>query len=697
MSYKITFTFAICLTASFLNGCSDLVDKAPPSGLAQTPAPGSSQLSSNTPPSISGNPNPDALIGQTWIFAPTAADVDGNPISFAIENQPVWASFDQSTGQLSGVPQLGQQGRYAGISISATDGEATTTLPPFSVTVFSTSTNSAPVISGLPPEAVAVGSQYVFQPAAMDPDGDPLIFAINGLPAWAGFDIARGRIEGTPVGADAGMYTGVVVSVSDGQQVSALPEFSIEVRIPTLPNNAPVISGNAPITGQTGEDYLFIPGASDADGDNLTFAITNRPAWASFDTTSGALSGTPNSGDAGLYQGIVISVNDGQSSTALPEFAITIQDTVVPNSAPRISGSPSLRASVGQPYVFQPNATDPDGDVLTFAISNRPAWASFNAITGMLTGIATPNDEGSHRNIVVSVGDGEFSATLPAFTIRVDNPDANEAPEITGNPSPTVTVGDFYNFQPAATDPDGDDLTFSITNRPVWSSFDTATGRLSGSVVESDEGFYGNISISVSDGSLSDSLGDFEISVLADESNEPPTISGNPNTSATVDQFYSFQPEAADPDGDNLSFSISNQPAWASFDANTGLLSGTPSQVDAMTFDNIRISVSDGELSATLAAFSIDVAQVATGSVTLRWTAPTLNTDGSTLTDLAAYKIYYGNSPGNYPSEERIDNPGLTIYVIENLSPGTYYFVVSSINEQETESAPSNEASKVID
>ena len=884
MYLRILLSIAVGLTASFLNGCSDLVDKAPPSGISQQAAPGPSQLSTNSPPSISGNPNSDALIGQAWTFAPSATDPDGDPLTFAIENQPVWASFDRTTGHLSGVPQIGQQGRYAGISISAHDGETSTALPSFSVTVLSTSTNSAPVISGSPPGVVATSSPYLFQPDAYDADGDLLVFRISGLPPWAEFDTANGRVAGTPEEADAGMYTGVIVSVNDGRQSAALPEFSIEVLSPTTPNNAPVISGTAPTIGQPGETYKFEPVASDADGDTLTYTIANQPGWASFNASSGTLTGTPNSGDTGIYQGILISVSDGQSTSALPEFAITIQEAIVPNRAPQISGSPVTSASVGQLYLFQPSATDPDGDNLTFSVANRPAWVAINAITGMLTGTPGASDEGSHRNIVVSVSDGEFSTALPAFTITVDNPDANEAPEISGNPPLTVTVGDFYSFQPTATDPegddltfsianrpawvsfssitgmlsgtpaasaegrhqnivvsvsdgefstalpaftitvdnpdaneapeisgnppltvtvgdfysfqptatdpegddltfsivnrpawvsfssitgmlsgtpaasdegshqnivvsvsdgefstalpaftirvdnpnaneapeisgnppltvtvgdfysfqpiasdaDGDDLTFSIANRPLWSGFDSASGRLSGLVAENDEGIYGNIIVTVSDGSLSASLGSFEISVVADESNEPPTISGNPNTSATVDQFYSFLPDASDPDGDSLSFSISNQPEWTVFDTNTGLLSGTPLQGDATTYNDIRISVSDGDLSAGLAEFSIDVAQVATGSATLSWTAPTLNTDGSTLTDLAAYKIYYGTSRGDYSSEERIDNPGLTTYVIENLSPGTYYFVVSSINDQEIESDPSNEASNTI-
>ena len=84
------------------------------------------------------------------------------------------------------------------------------------------------------------------------------------------------------------------------------------------------------------------------------------------------------------------------------------------------------------------------------------------------------------------------------------------------------------------------------------------------------------------------------------------------------------------------------------------------------------------------------------GSVTLTWTAPTLNTDGSPLTDLAGYKIHYGTKPGHYPVTIHVDNPGLTIYVVEYLTPNTYYFVVTAINSTGTESQYSGEASKHV-
>jgi hypothetical protein len=104
--------------------------------------------------------------------------------------------------------------------------------------------------------------------------------------------------------------------------------------------------------------------------------------------------------------------------------------------------------------------------------------------------------------------------------------------------------------------------------------------------------------------------------------------------------------------------------------------------------------VSDGVTSASLPQFSLDVVEFADGSITVSWTPPTHNEDGSLLTDLAAYKFYLGRSPGNYTKQVRVDTPGggLTSFVIVNLTPANYFIVATAININEDESRFSNEA-----
>ncbi len=84
-------------------------------------------------------------------------------------------------------------------------------------------------------------------------------------------------------------------------------------------------------------------------------------------------------------------------------------------------------------------------------------------------------------------------------------------------------------------------------------------------------------------------------------------------------------------------------------------------------------------------------------AATLSWQPPTENTDGSPLTDLAGYKIYYGTDVGNYPEVITIDNAGVTSYVVDNLANGTtYYFVLTAFNSNGVESSYSEVVTKSI-
>jgi hypothetical protein len=83
--------------------------------------------------------------------------------------------------------------------------------------------------------------------------------------------------------------------------------------------------------------------------------------------------------------------------------------------------------------------------------------------------------------------------------------------------------------------------------------------------------------------------------------------------------------------------------------------------------------------------------------MSLSWTAPTQNDDGSALTDLAGYKIYYGTAPGNYTQQIRIDNLSVTTDLIENLLPKTYYIVATAFNSAGVESSYSSMATKTVE
>lgn len=74
-------------------------------------------------------------------------------------------------------------------------------------------------------------------------------------------------------------------------------------------------------------------------------------------------------------------------------------------------------------------------------------------------------------------------------------------------------------------------------------------------------------------------------------------------------------------------------------------------------------------------------------TATLSWIAPTENTDGSPLTDLDGFKIYYGQTQGGpYGNIVDLNNETLTTFIVSPLASGNWFFVITAYNTIDTES-----------
>ncbi|RUO37822.1 hypothetical protein CWE22_12025, partial [Pseudidiomarina aestuarii] len=380
-----------------------------------------------------------------------------------------------------------------------------------------------------------------------------------------------------------------------------------------LYQKAPTIDQGSSVTVSMSEDgsptaFALSLSATDTNGDDLTWSVSGAPsngqASVAGDNTSASVDYAPQANFNGT-DSFLVSVTDG-----IDTASITVNVTVTAvNDVPVISGTPDNSVEQDQRYSFTPTATDSDDDDLTFAITNKPSWASFNTSTGVLTGMPGNAQVGTSSGIVIRVSDGNGGeAALPAFSIEVVN--VNDAPTISGSPATTVDQGEAYSFVPTVNDIDGDRLTFSITNSPSWAAFSTTTGALTGTPGQDDVGTTAGIIISVDDGNGGETaLPAFSIEVV--NVNDAPTISGTPASTVDQGETYSFTPTAVDVDDDELTFSIENSPRWADFDSSTGALTGTPGQNDVGTTSGIIIRVSDGNGGeAALPAFSIEVVNV---------------------------------------------------------------------------------------
>jgi hypothetical protein len=274
-------------------------------------------------PDISGTPDMTAEVGRVYSFAPSISDGCGaGPLDITITNIPDWADLDTVSGELSGAPDFTDINTYSGIMLTVEDayGDATS-LSPFDLNVIC---QPGPTLSGTPVTSITAGNNYGFTPTTSDGCGT-LTYGIEHRPSWAGFDTTTGTLTGTPTLADVGTTNDIVIRVNDENGLTAdLASFNIQVTADCV---APVISGTPDIDIAGGSNYSFYPTVSNGCG-TLVFNIENQPYWTSFDTASGALTGTPEAADEGTYSDIVITATDELNRSAnLAAFTIEVTDT----------------------------------------------------------------------------------------------------------------------------------------------------------------------------------------------------------------------------------------------------------------------------------------------------------------------------------------------------------------------------------
>jgi hypothetical protein len=154
-------------------------------------------------------------------------------------------------------------------------------------------------------------------------------------------------------------------------------------------NNAPTIQNAGDEYARVGENYVFQPAATDADGDTLSFTASNLPPWASIDPNDGRISGTPGPGDEGVYESIVIAVADAGRRAETAPFSITVVGDVATGVATlrweappsKLDGSP-LDDLAGYRILYGRKADDLDQSVLI----NDPAVTSYE-FTSLAKGV----------------------------------------------------------------------------------------------------------------------------------------------------------------------------------------------------------------------------------------------------------------------------------------------------------------------
>ena len=356
----------------------------------------------------------------------------------------------------------------------------------------------------------------------------------------------------------------------------------------TPTNSAPTIVNPGGQTNTEGDAVSLTIGASDPDGDTLTFGASGLPTGLSMDTSTGEISGTASV--AGNYN-VTVDVNDGNGGSDATSFTWNVNPP--PNTVPTITNPGNQSNTEGDAVTLTVSASDADGDTLTFGAGGLPTGLTINASTGAITGTASA---AGTFNVIVDVNDGNGGSDNAAFTWKID-PLPNNAPVIVNPGNQSNAQGDAVSLTVSASDTDGDTLTFGASGLPTGLIINSVTGAITGSA--SATGSFG-VTVDVNDSRGGSDNAAFTWMVTA-PANIPPTIVNPGNQTNTEGDAVALTIGASDPNGDTLAFGANGLPTGLSINNATGEVTGTATA--AGTF-NVTVDVNDGRGGSDNAAFS---------------------------------------------------------------------------------------------
>jgi VCBS repeat-containing protein len=353
-------------------------------------------------------------------------DAEGDPLTANVVSTATNGSLALNTdGSFTYTPALNFGGTDS-FTYNVSDGVATSGLATVTLTV--TGVNDAPV-AALDSHATEEDTTLsVTVPGVLgndsDTEGDALTANVVSTATNGSLGLnADGSFSYTPnagfIGEDSFSYV-----ANDGTTDSALATVTLTVA--AVNSDAPVANADSYATGENTALSVSAPGVLGNDDmvkgknrkhrDPLTVYIVNSTLNGSLLLNAdGSFDYMPDE----IYYGVDSFSYRAYDGTALSdEVTVTILINDV-NNPPTIAGTPNSITVPDSQYVFVPDAFDPEGDPLTFSAFGVPAWASFDSMTGTLSGVPSETDIGVYQGILIGVNDGQFTVWMNAFEINV--------------------------------------------------------------------------------------------------------------------------------------------------------------------------------------------------------------------------------------------------------------------------------------
>ena len=637
---------------------------------------------------------------QTMAYTAMATDADGDDLSYSLSGTDATLfTIDPATGVVSFIasPDFEDPGDIGGdnvydIVVTATDGPNRTNQP-VAITVTNVNDN-APVFTSPATANVEENRTAAYTAVAADADGDVLSYSLSGT------DAARFTINETtgevsfneapdaenPDDANGDNVYDIIVTASDGTTANDIDQ-AVAITVTGVNDNAPVFTSPATASVAESETFTFAytAVAMDADGDPLTYSLSGTDAGLfTIDPATGVVSfneapDAENPDDANgdnVYE-FIVTASDGTTVNDIDQ-AVAITVTGVNDNAPVFTSPDSASAAENQTAAYTAEATDADGDPLTYSLSGTDAGLfTIDPATGVVSfnnppDFEAPSDANGDNvyDIIVTASDntGGTPDTNQAVTITVT--DVNEgganAPPVFSSPaSVSVAENQTVAYTALATDADGDPLTYSLSGTDAdLFTIDPATGVVSFNEApdaenpgDDDGDNVYDIIVTASDNTEGTTDTNQVVAITVTNVNDnAPSFTSDAAVSVAENQTVAYTALATDGDGDPLTYSLSGTDAGLfTIDPATGVVSfneapdvEAPSDANGDNVYEIIVTASDntGGTTDTNQAVAITVTGVndnapvftspATASVaeseTLAYTAVATDGDGDPLT-----------------------------------------------------------------
>lgn len=429
----------------------------------------------NYPPVVTSQSSPSVVIEQGYSYQLKVSDPDGDNLTIDLSKAPIGMQID-TQNRVTWTPTQTQVGSHP-VEITISDGTYTVKQS-FTITVLlPVEENNNPVITSQPAGLAIIDKAYSYQVIVSDADND--VVHISLVQGPTGMLIEVSLVSWTPTLADIGEHS-VVIQITDGK-VLLNQSYTLTVSEANSVNHAPSFTSlpsNAQSTLAVGRELSFEINASDPDGDPLNFSIEvtgENLIGLDINAQTGLLTAFPFADDQIANYPYKVTVDDSKGAFSSFNYQLTVLATGSNNHAPQFTSHPATIVQVGNIYQYQLQASDSDGDAITYSLRPSPLHLNDN---GLLNWQPLSGDIGSHE-IQVSATDTYGGTVLQTFTIYVLGAGDN-APVITSTPNTELRLEQGqYTYQVQASDPDGQAVTFQLSQSPQGMIINNISGDIS--------------------------------------------------------------------------------------------------------------------------------------------------------------------------------------------------------------------------